>query len=172
MHVDVNPPLKLHLRILLSERLHGANQGWANKTQPSSTHTKRTRDFFSERQPSNTLKNKITQTIQNATPWTIQSMEFSRPEYWSVQLFPSPGDLPNPGIEPRSPALQVDSLPSDPQGSPIQSETVIMDSIVLITPSYLCFEGHSRVFLNCFSLFQLATCLFFKSNKSSLYYHS
>ena len=39
------------------------------------------------------------------TPWTIQSMKFSRPEYWSGQPFPSPGDLPNPGIEPRSPTL-------------------------------------------------------------------
>ena len=37
--------------------------------------------------------------------WTIQSMEFSRPEYWSGSPFPSPGDLPNPGIKPRSPAL-------------------------------------------------------------------
>ena len=54
-------------------------------------------------------------------------MEFSRPEHWSVWLFPSPGDLPNPGIKPTSPALQVDSLPADPQGSPIQSDTVIMD---------------------------------------------
>ena len=35
-----------------------------------------------------------------ATPWTIQSVEFSRPEYWSGYLFPSPGGLPNPGIEP------------------------------------------------------------------------
>ena len=43
--------------------------------------------------------------------WTIQSMEFSRPEYWSGLPFPSPGDLPSPGIEPRSPALQVDTLP-------------------------------------------------------------
>ena len=46
------------------------------------------------------------------------SMEFSRPEYWSGQPFPSAGDLPNPGIEPRSPALQVDSLPAEPQGKP------------------------------------------------------
>ena len=53
-----------------------------------------------------------------ATPWTIQSMEFSRPEYWSGNPFPSPGDLPNPGIEPRSPTLQVDSLPAEPQGKP------------------------------------------------------
>ena len=45
-------------------------------------------------------------------------MEFSRPEYWSGQAFPSPGDLPNPGIKPRSPALQVNSLPADPQGKP------------------------------------------------------
>ena len=53
-----------------------------------------------------------------ATPWTIQSMEFSRPEYWSGQPFPSPGDLPNPGIELRSLALQVDSFPAEPQGKP------------------------------------------------------
>ena len=46
---------------------------------------------------------------------TRQSMEFSRPEYWSGWPFPSPGDLPNPGIEPRSPAQQVDSLPAEPQ---------------------------------------------------------
>ena len=41
------------------------------------------------------------------TPWAIQSMELSRPEYWSGWLFPSPGDLPNPGIETRSPTLQA-----------------------------------------------------------------
>ena len=48
-----------------------------------------------------------------ATPWTAESMEFSRPECWSGQPFPSPGDLPNPGIKPRSPALQADSWPAD-----------------------------------------------------------
>jgi len=41
---------------------------------------------------------------------------FSRPEHWSGLPFPSPGDLPNPGIKPRSAALQTDSLPSVPQG--------------------------------------------------------
>ena len=41
-------------------------------------------------------------------------MEFSRQEYWSGLPFPSPGDLPDPGIKPRSPALQADSLPSEP----------------------------------------------------------
>ena len=56
-------------------------------------------------------------------PWTIAhqaplGMEFSRQEYWSGLPFPSPGDLPNRGIEPRSPALQADSLLSEPQGKP------------------------------------------------------
>ena len=43
-------------------------------------------------------------------------MELSSPEYWSGYPFPSPGDLSNPGIEPRSPRLQVDSLSAEPQG--------------------------------------------------------
>ena len=55
------------------------------------------------------------------TPWTVArqaplSMGFPRQEYWSGLPFPSPGDLPNPGIEPRSPALQADSLPAEPLG--------------------------------------------------------
>ena len=45
-------------------------------------------------------------------------MGFSRPQCWGGESFPSPGDLPNPGIEPRSPAMQVDSLPTEPQGNP------------------------------------------------------
>ena len=51
-------------------------------------------------------------------PMTIQSMEFSRPEYWSGIVLPSPGDLSNPGIEPRSHTLQADSLPAEPPGKP------------------------------------------------------
>ena len=46
-------------------------------------------------------------------------MEFSRPEYWSELPFPSPGDLSNPGIKPRSPAFQADSLPAEPPGKPM-----------------------------------------------------
>ena len=46
------------------------------------------------------------------------SMKFSRQEYWSGLPFPSPGNLPNPGIRPKSPALQADSLPSEPPGKP------------------------------------------------------
>ena len=58
------------------------------------------------------------------TPWAVPcqaplSMGFSRQEHWSGLPFPSPGDLPNPGIEPRSPALQADFLPSEPPEKPI-----------------------------------------------------
>ena len=49
-------------------------------------------------------------------------MEVSRQEHWSRYMFPSPGHLPNPGIEPRSPALQVDSLLSEPPGKPKNTE--------------------------------------------------
>ena len=45
-------------------------------------------------------------------------MEFSRPEYWSREPFPSSGHLPTPGIEPRSATLQADYLPTEPQGKP------------------------------------------------------
>ena len=59
-----------------------------------------------------------------AAPWTIAfqaplSMEFSRQEYWSGLPFLSPGGLPNPGIEPGSPVLQADALPSEPPGKPL-----------------------------------------------------
>ena len=57
------------------------------------------------------------------TSWTaahqaLQSMAFPRQEYWSGLPFPSPGDLPDPGVEPKSPTLQADSLPTETQGSP------------------------------------------------------
>ena len=57
------------------------------------------------------------------TPWTVAhqtplSMGFSRQESWSGLPFPSPGDLPNLGIEPRSPELQADSSPSEPPEKP------------------------------------------------------
>ena len=48
-----------------------------------------------------------------ATLWTV-SMGFSRQEFWSGLPFPSPGNLPDPGMEPGSPALQADALPSEP----------------------------------------------------------
>ena len=51
---------------------------------------------------------------------TPLSVEFSRQEYWSELLFSSPGHLPDPRIEPVSPALQADSLPSEPPGKPMK----------------------------------------------------
>ena len=61
-----------------------------------------------------------------ATPWTVAyqaplSMEFFRQKYWSGLPFPSAGDLPDPGIEPVSPALQADAIPSEPPGKPPSS---------------------------------------------------
>ena len=63
------------------------------------------------------------------TPWTVSrqaplSMEFSRQEYWCGLPFPPPGDLPNPGIKPGSPALQADSLPLSHQESPLYTHRV------------------------------------------------
>ena len=65
-----------------------------------------------------------------ATPWTVAyqalpSMGFSRQEYWSGLPFPSPGDLPDPGIEPGSPAFQADALTSEPPGKPYRTIALI-----------------------------------------------
>ena len=87
-----------------------------------------------------------------ATPWTIQSMEFSRPEYWSGEPFPSPGDLPNPGIEPRSPTLQADSLPAQPQGKPKNTGVGSLSLLQQIFPTQELKGG----FLHCrWILYQL-----------------
>ena len=64
-----------------------------------------------------------------ATPWTVAyqappSMEFSRQEYWSGLPFPSPGHLPNPGIE-----SWPDTLPSEPPGKPLNTHTKPTDSM-------------------------------------------
>ena len=69
-----------------------------------------------------------------ATPWTVAyqappSVGFSRQEYWSGLPFPSPEDLPNPGIEPGSPALQADTLTSEPPGKPLP----LLKTLVIIS---------------------------------------
>ena len=66
-----------------------------------------------------------------ATPWTVAcqaplSTGFSRQEYWNGLPFPSPGNLPDPGIEPASPAWQEDSLPPAPPGKPMRRELLIL----------------------------------------------
>ena len=71
-------------------------------------------------------------------------MEFSRPEYWSGYLFPSPGDLPNPEIEPRSPALQADSLPAEPQGRLTNPKICMVSWQAGPTPVFLPGESHGQ----------------------------
>ena len=72
------------------------------------------------------------QTVAHQAPLTT---EFSRPEYWSGWLFPSPGDLPNPGIKPSSPMLQMDSLPSEPPGKPKNSGVGSLSLLQRIVPT-------------------------------------
>ena len=75
-----------------------------------------------------------------ATPWTVAcqaplSLGFSRQEHWSGLPCPPPGDLPNSGIEPGSPALQADSLPSEPPGKPsVQFSSVVWSCLTLCDP--------------------------------------
>ena len=109
-----------------------------------------------------------------STPWTIQSMEFSRPQYWSLSLLqeifpthgsnpgllhcrqilyqvihkgywsgqpiPSPGNLPDPGIEPGSPALQVHSLPAELSGKQCK---MIIQNVCLLSNDL---ERYNRMF--------------------------
>ena len=72
------------------------------------------------------IKVLVTQSCLTVTTWSVAlqallSMGFPRQEYWSGLPFPTPGDLPNPGIEPWSPALQADSLVSESPGKVLQA---------------------------------------------------
>ena len=66
---------------------------------------------------------------------------FPRPEYWRGQPFPSPGHLPNPGIEPRSPASQADSLPAEPQGNPKNTGVGSLSLVQRIFPTQESNQG-------------------------------
>ena len=77
------------------------------------------------------------------------SLGFSRQQYWSGLPCPSPGDLPNPGIEPRSPTLQADSLPSEPPEKLVQSEAALykkqkqeMGKKAFLRPPLTNYSGH------------------------------
>ena len=95
------------------------------------------------------------------TPGTVAhqgplSMEFSRQEYWSGLPFPSPGDFPDPGIEPKFPTLQADSLPTEPPGKPLTLGrstsnfrftlllSLVQNLIVLFKEDYALIEGRRR----------------------------
>ena len=87
-------------------------------------------------------------TSDSETPWTVPcqaplSMEFPRQEYWSGFPSPSPGDLPDPGIKPGSPALQEDSLPSEPPGKLSYSKATPVSSLFVLP------KGKSRGLAFC-----------------------
>ena len=102
-----------------------------------------------------------------ATPWTVAyqvfpSMGFSRQEYWSGLPFPSPGDLPDSGIEPGSPALEADALTSEPPGKPIMPYQIIKiylwrylthHSFIYNNVKYMLIQFSSVQLLNCVRLF-------------------
>ena len=71
----------------------------------------------------------------------VQSMEFSRQEYWSGYPFPSPGNLPNSGIEHRSTTLQADPLPAEPQGKPKNTGVGSLSFLQGIFPSQELNQG-------------------------------
>ena len=85
----------------------------------------------------------VTQSCPTLWPHGLQPARllcprgFSRQEYWSGLPCPPPGDLPNPGIEPKFPALQADSLPSEPSGKPGEGFGIWMNSTCQPSPGYL-----------------------------------
>ena len=83
-------------------------------------------------------------------------MGFSRKEYWSGLPFPSPGDLPDPGIEPGSPALQTDALPSQPPGKGGGKGAKI--SLNDFCPLIL-FSGYFRLALMLFMFFSISSSI-------------
>ena len=95
-----------------------------------------------------------------------QPMGFSRQEYWRGLLFPSPGNLPNPGIEPWSPVLQADSLLSEPPGEPLRKFMMMLKTnplglaLNLYSPGmshWVSYEASVRLnFLTCEDTRELA----------------
>ena len=87
-----------------------------------------------------TLCNPMACSLTGSCPWG-----FSRKESWSVLPCPPPGELANPGIEPRSPALQADSLPSEPPGKPTNTGVGSLSLLQGIFPT----QGSNRSLLDC-----------------------
>ena len=97
------------------------------------------------------LKVKVTQSCLTLFNPMDQFMEFSKPEYWSGQPFPSPGDLPNPRIEPRSPALQADSLPAE---LPANLKNILITFKRISITNLYCFGGSKLLFFPTNDKFQ------------------
>ena len=116
------------------------NQGWPSLTHryhPKSITYLKIQSWFYTVYGGGGLVGKSCPTL--VTTWAVAcqallSIGFPRQEYWSGLPFPSPEDLPNPEIEPRSPALQADSLPTDLQGNSIQS--MGLDNSIIISICY------------------------------------
>ena len=105
------------------------------------------------------------------TPWTAAhqappSMGFSRQEYWSGLPFPSPGALPNTGIESRSPALQADALPSEPPGKPRKGLFKYLISNNRFGIDFHCVRSHPS-FMTHFAFFQISQSKYSLSSDSS-----
>ena len=95
-------------------------------------------------------------------PWTGArqaplSMGFPRQEYWSGLPFPSPGNLPNPGIKPGSPALQADPLPSEPPGKPSWFINDSYSELPFQSPDFQLLEDKSQ-FLSIIIFFTFFLC--------------
>ena len=95
--------------------------------------------------------------------WQVPlSMGYPRHKYWSGLPFPPPSDLPHPGIEPTSPALQADSLPAEPSGKPLRTSYFMITAIMknytyLLLPSWIC-DWKTRIQttkVNCHSLIMM-----------------
>ena len=105
-----------------SQALSFLSNGFGSETH---SEIKRSGFYFTDRWGKTWGERKWSRSVVSdcLCPWTVVyqaslSMGFSRQEYWSGLPFPSPGELPDPGIEPRSPALQTDALPSEPPRMP------------------------------------------------------
>ena len=103
-----------------------------------------------------------------ATPWTITyqappSMGFSRQRYWSGLPFPSPGDLPDPGIKPRSLTLQADALPSEPRvviilrHFPIERQS-LGPFLLNLVRLYYCFDQQNLIEVKLYQYSGLRSC--------------
>ena len=92
-----------------------------------------------------------------AVPWTAAfqaplSMGFFKQEYWSELPCPPPGDLPNPGIEPKSPTVQVDSLLSEPQGKPPKKQNTEEKSLNELANYFSLLWSYKPFYLSIFTV--------------------